>query len=343
MLWRWFFDGFLLLPAGGRAVETPHRVRGLERPGGARCSLTSATIRNIIIEIAGCVPAVNGTYDLDPPTDVAQLGDYADLKEVMTDRQIDLAIVADQNPTRGELRDLVTLCEKEMVHLQIIPSALPGADLRAAPGDDERRARAGHQPPAAGFAVGAAFQAWGGHSSARWSVCCSVRRSSRCSGCWFIWESPGPVFYRQRRGGVGGKLFDILKIRSMKLDAERLGKPGWSTKTDDRRLKVGAFMRRWNIDEVPQFLNVLLGQMSLVGPRPERPEFIASFKEEIPHYNARHGVKPGITGWAQVNGLRGDTDLTERIRCDLYYIENWSLALDCQIMLMTFFKQQNAC
>ncbi len=129
----------------------------------------------------------------------------------------------------------------------------------------------------------------------------------------------------------------------MKPDAERGGRPGWTQKEDSRRLKVGAFMRRWNIDEIPQFYNVLTGEMSLVGPRPERPEFIENFKEEIPHYNARHGVKPGITGWAQVNGFRGDTDLTERIKCDLYYMENWNLLLDVQIMLMTFFKHKNAC
>jgi len=102
-------------------------------------------------------------------------------------------------------------------------------------------------------------------------------------------------------------------------------------------------MRRWNIDEVPQFWNVLKGDMSLVGPRPERPELIEVFKEEIPHYNARHNIKPGITGWAQVNGLRGDTDLTERVRFDLHYIENWNAIFDMQIMLMPFFRRENAC
>ena len=156
-------------------------------------------------------------------------------------------------------------------------------------------------------------------------------------------ESPGPIFYRQRRLGLNGKLFQIVKIRSMRLDAERDGKVGWSTKVDDRRLKIGAWMRRLNIDEVPQFWNVLRGDMSLVGPRPERPELIVNFKEVIPHYNARHGIKPGITGWAQVNGFRGDTDLTERIKYDLYYMENWTVLLEFQILLMTFFKRQGAC
>jgi lipopolysaccharide/colanic/teichoic acid biosynthesis glycosyltransferase len=128
----------------------------------------------------------------------------------------------------------------------------------------------------------------------------------------------------------------------MKLDAEKESGARWASKNDDRRLRIGAFMRRWNIDELPQFWNVLKGEMSLVGPRPERPELIDGFKETIRNYNARHHVVPGVTGWAQVNGLRGDTDLSERVRYDLYYMENWSLALDIQIMLMTFFRWEGA-
>jgi exopolysaccharide biosynthesis polyprenyl glycosylphosphotransferase len=156
-------------------------------------------------------------------------------------------------------------------------------------------------------------------------------------------ESPGRVFYRQRRLGRKGRPFDMIKIRSMRLDAEKDGKVGWSTKEDSRRLRIGTFMRKWNIDEVPQFWNVLKGDMSLVGPRPERPELIRDFKHDIPHYNARHTIKPGITGWAQVNGLRGDTDLAERIRHDLFYVENWNVFLDLQTMFLTFFKRDNAC
>ena len=155
-------------------------------------------------------------------------------------------------------------------------------------------------------------------------------------------ESPGPVFYRQRRTGRNGKAFDIVKIRSMRLDAERDGKAGWTVRDDPRRLKIRALMRQWNIDEAPQFWNVLKGEMSLVGPRPERPELIATFKHEIPYYNARHNAKPGITGWSQIHGLRGNTDLSERINYDLWYLENWSVILDLQIMCMTFFRHQNA-
>src|SRR6202012_21402 len=132
------------------------------------------------------------------------------------------------------------------------------------------------------------------------------------------------------------------KIRSMRLDAEGNGKVGWTVQNDPRRLRVGGFMRRWNIDEVPQFWNVLKGEMSLVGPRPERPELILNFKEEIPHYNTRHNAKPGITGSAQINSLRGDTDLTKRIKCDLWYLENWNPLLYLQIMFMTFVKHDNA-
>jgi lipopolysaccharide/colanic/teichoic acid biosynthesis glycosyltransferase len=154
-------------------------------------------------------------------------------------------------------------------------------------------------------------------------------------------ESPGSVIYRQVRTGRNGKPFTIYKLRSMRLDAERNGAQ-WAVANDDRRLKIGAFMREWNLDELPQFWNVLKGDMSLVGPRPERPELIEKFEHEIPHYNPRHTVRPGVTGWAQVNGLRGNTSLVERINYDLYYIENWSVSFDFQIMAKTFIGAKNA-
>ena len=155
-------------------------------------------------------------------------------------------------------------------------------------------------------------------------------------------ESPGPILYKQVRTGRQGQPFNIFKLRSMRLDAEKNSGACWAVEGDPRRLKIGAFMREWNLDELPQFWNVLLGDMSLVGPRPERPELIAQFEKQIPHYNPRHEVRPGITGWAQVNGLRGNTSLVDRIRFDLYYIENWSLWFDIQILLLTFFRRKNA-
>ena len=154
-------------------------------------------------------------------------------------------------------------------------------------------------------------------------------------------ESPGPIIYRQTRVGIGGKPFIIYKLRSMKLNAESKGAQ-WAVEDDPRRLKIGAMMRAWNLDELPQFWNILKGDMSLVGPRPERPELISQFEREIPHYNPRHEVRPGLTGWAQVNGLRGNTSLVDRVRYDLYYIENWSILFDIQIMILTFIRRQNA-
>jgi exopolysaccharide biosynthesis polyprenyl glycosylphosphotransferase len=161
-------------------------------------------------------------------------------------------------------------------------------------------------------------------------------------GALVHWESPGPILYRQVRQGRNGRLFHILKLRSMHLNAEGHGKAQWAHRNDQRRLRIGAFMRKWNIDEVPQFWNVLRGEMSLVGPRPERPELIACFKSKVPHYQARHMYRPGMTGWAQVNGWRGNTDLEERIRHDIWYLENWSLWLDFRIMLRTFSCWENA-
>jgi exopolysaccharide biosynthesis polyprenyl glycosylphosphotransferase len=155
-------------------------------------------------------------------------------------------------------------------------------------------------------------------------------------------ESPGPIFYRQVRTGRRGQLFQMIKIRSMKMDAEGSGKARWAKENDPRRLRVGAFMRKWNIDEVPQFWNVLKGEMSLVGPRPERPELIEHFKFTVPHYQTRHNCRPGMTGWAQVNGWRGNTSLEERIRSDIWYLESWNIFLDFRIMVMTFFRRQNA-
>jgi exopolysaccharide biosynthesis polyprenyl glycosylphosphotransferase len=160
--------------------------------------------------------------------------------------------------------------------------------------------------------------------------------------CIVYRESPGAVFYRQTRTGRGGEAFQIIKIRSMRLDAEVSTGAQWCAEEDPRRLKIGALMRRLNIDELPQFWNVLKGDMSLVGPRPERPELIQSFKSEVAYYNIRHTVKPGITGWAQVCGWRGDTCLQSRIACDLEYIESASLWFDIRILLMTFRAFKNA-
>lgn len=150
--------------------------------------------------------------------------------------------------------------------------------------------------------------------------------------------SPGPVFFRQTRMGLDGRAFEMLKFRSMRLDAERETGPVWAEANDPRRTLIGRFLRRTSLDELPQFWNVLKGEMSIVGPRPERPEFIARFRDRLPQYMLRHKMKAGITGWAQVNGWRGNTSLEKRLEYDLYYIEHWSVWFDIKIMFLTLWK-----
>lgn len=148
--------------------------------------------------------------------------------------------------------------------------------------------------------------------------------------------SPGPALYKQTRLGLDGREFNIYKFRTMRVDAEQNG-PGWGGQDDPRSTSLGRWLRHWNIDELPQLWNVVRGDMSLVGPRPERPWYVDRFREVFPRYMSRHAVKTGVTGWAQVHGLRGDTSIQQRLRYDLYYIENWSLWLDIKILIMTFF------
>lgn len=158
-------------------------------------------------------------------------------------------------------------------------------------------------------------------------------------------DSPGPVFYIQERMGLDARPFPMIKFRTMRPDAEAETGPVWATPDDPRKTRTGTFLRKTSLDELPQFINVLLGEMSVVGPRPERPVFVEEFQKQIPRYMARHREKAGITGWAQVNGLRGDTSIEERTKYDLWYTENWSLWLDFKIMLKTLvqaFRDRNA-
>ena len=151
-------------------------------------------------------------------------------------------------------------------------------------------------------------------------------------------NSPGPVFYRQERMGLDLRPFMVLKFRSMEVDAERNTGPVWTRENDPRRTTVGAFLRRFSLDELPQLWNVLKGEMSLVGPRPERPYFVEQFRDQVPQYMLRHKVKSGMTGWAQVNGWRGNTSIEKRVEYDLYYIENWSVSLDVKILWLTVLR-----
>ena len=150
--------------------------------------------------------------------------------------------------------------------------------------------------------------------------------------------SDGPVIFSQERVGLHNKAFKMYKFRTMIEQTEAEEAKGWTTKDDPRVTKIGRFLRRTSLDELPQLFNIFIGQMSLVGPRPERPQFVEKFREEIPRYMIKHQVRPGLTGWAQINGLRGDTSIEKRIEHDLYYIENWTLEFDIKILLLTVFR-----
>ncbi len=269
------------------------------------------------------------------------LGSMEEVERLVAVHAVDMVVVADLHGPREQMITLANLCEREMIQFKVIPSCfrifVSGLTLETIAGT-----------PVLGVTrlpLDSTVNVFAKRALDVVGACVGLLISAPVVAAFsaMVWlESRGPVFYRQRRWGVNGVPFEIIKIRSMKLDAEQSSGAQWCVKDDPRRLRVGSFMRRWNIDELPQFWNVLKGEMSLVGPRPERPELIEGFKHQIPHYNARHHSKPGMTGWAQVNGLRGDTDLGERIQCDLWYLENWSLWLDLQIMFLTFFKRDNA-
>ena len=151
-------------------------------------------------------------------------------------------------------------------------------------------------------------------------------------------SSPGPLIFTQDRVGLHNQEFRMYKFRSMTVQDEKEEKKGWTTKNDPRVTKVGKVIRKTSIDELPQLFNVLKGDMSLIGPRPERPQYVEKFREEIPRYMVKHQVRPGMTGWAQVNGYRGNTSIRKRIEYDIYYIEHWSVAFDIKILVLTVFK-----
>ena len=151
-------------------------------------------------------------------------------------------------------------------------------------------------------------------------------------------SSKGPIIFKQERIGLHNKPFEMYKFRTMEVQKPGAEKKGWTVKNDPRVTKVGRLLRKTSIDELPQLFNILRGDMSVVGPRPERPQFVEQFKEEIPRYMVKHQVRPGLTGWAQINGYRGDTSIKRRIEYDIFYIENWTLSFDVKIILLTIFK-----
>lgn len=294
------------------------------------------------ISVVGVISPPGGSCAVEPPENIPVLGSYEGLRPILRSSGADMVMVVDGVLDRSQMLELAETCGREFIDFKLLPSCfqilVSGLQLESF-----------HGMPVLGVGKMPLHHAFNNALKRFVDIVGALIGMLVFAPVMAVFallvylESPGSVIYRQRRIGLNGRPFDILKIRSMKLDAESAGIPGWTVKDDPRRLKVGAFMRQWNIDELPQFINVLRGEMSLVGPRPERPELIEGFKEEIPHYNVRHNIKPGVTGWAQVNGLRGDTCLRERVKFDLDYIENWNFILDFQIMLMTLYKRGGAC
>jgi Undecaprenyl-phosphate glucose phosphotransferase len=283
-------------------------------------------------QIAGYVAetdAATGTGLLHLP----HLGNVADLEALIRKQHIDTVFIAVKSTDHQRVFDLVSECEGLDVEFMLVPDVLDVLSSNARLAEYE----------------GIPFLILKSNPLTTWGRVAKRTVDLFLSSILLVLLSPlmvliavlvkvtskGPVFFRQERVGMDGHRFTMLKFRSMRPGPESTTSTAWSGTDDPRRTQVGVILRKTSLDELPQLLNVFRGEMSLVGPRPERPYFVEQFKDHVPKYLDRHRVKTGMTGWAQVNGLRGDTSLPERIRYDLYYIENWSIGFDIKILLRT--------
>ena len=269
--------------------------------------------------------------------EINRIGRIEDLEDINRKHRIDEVIIALPYEKYHYMKQIIGLCDKEGMRIRIIPGyyeylqvstrvdnldGLPILNIREVPLDLFVNKAVKRIFDILLSVTGILFFA-----PLMLAVAAAVKLSS-----------PGPVLYKQERVGVNNRKFMMLKFRSMRIQASDEEKAQWTTANDPRKTKVGSFIRKTSLDELPQLFNVLKGDMSIVGPRPERPYWVDKFKKEIPDYMLRHYIKSGITGWAQVNGWRGDTSIEERIKCDNYYIYNWSLWLDVKIVFLTVFK-----
>ena len=275
----------------------------------------------------------NGTEDSLGYRGLPLLGSLDDVEEVVRHERIDQLYVALPLEDHVKMLSLIEVASRECIDVKVIPDLLQFIALRARLEElDGVPIININDVPLQGFNgavkraidIGVSMVAIAGLAIPFAAIAAAIRLNS-----------PGSVFYRQKRMGLDRRPFMVLKFRSMYEDAERETGPVWTRENDPRRTAVGMFLRRFSLDELPQLWNVLRGEMSLVGPRPERPFFVEQFKEKVPQYMLRHKVKSGLTGWAQVNGWRGDTSIEKRIEYDLYYIENWSVSLDFKILWLT--------
>lgn len=268
---------------------------------------------------------------------VKVIGRIANLTVILPANRLDEIAITLGLSEYYRLEEIVAMCEKSGVHTKFIPDynkiiptkpytedilGLPVINIRYVPLTNTFNAMVKRAMDIVGSIAAIIVS-----SPVMLLMCVLIKASS-----------PGPLIYRQERVGLHNKTFWMYKFRSMELQPEAEEKKAWTVKNDPRVTGIGRFMRRTSIDELPQLFNILKGDMSLVGPRPERPFFVEKFREEIPRYMVKHQVRPGLTGWAQVNGYRGDTSIRKRIDCDLYYIENWTIGFDIKILFLTFFK-----
>ena len=288
--------------------------------------------RELGFEVVGFLdddPGKVGSTVLDVPV----LGTLRQAEEVLAAGRIDQVFIALPLEAHRKMLQMLELMARECVEVKLVPDVLQYATLQATLEDvDGTPVINLSQVP---------LQGW--NSMVKRSMDLVIAAAALVALLPFfplvalaIWlEDRGPIFYRQERMGLDGKPFMIVKFRSMRINAEASSGPVWAIKDDPRRTRIGTFLRHWSLDELPQIWNVLMGDMSIIGPRPERPTFVREFKHKIPRYMLRHRVKAGITGWAQVHGWRGNTSIKKRIQYDLYYIQNWSLKLDFKILWMT--------
>ncbi len=268
---------------------------------------------------------------------ISVIGRISDLIEILERESLDEIAITLGLGEYYRLEEIVALCEKSGVHTKFIPDynniiptkpytedilGLPVINIRHVPLTNNFYGLVKRIIDILGSLCGMALA-----SPVMLAACLLIKITS-----------PGPLIYRQERVGLHNKTFQMYKFRSMEVQKESEEKKAWTTKNDPRVTGIGKLMRRTSIDELPQLFNILKGDMSLVGPRPERPFFVEKFREEIPRYMVKHQVRPGLTGWAQVNGYRGDTSIRKRIEYDLYYIENWTLGFDVKILVLTVFK-----
>lgn len=268
---------------------------------------------------------------------VKVLGKIDNLFVILPENKLDEIAITLSLAEYGRLKEIVELCEKSGVHTKFIPDydgiipnrpytedlqGLPVINIRHVPLTNTLNILAKRFVDIVGSFLGIIFS-----SPVMLAAAIAIKLTSK-----------GPVIFAQERVGLHNKPYQMYKFRTMRVQTEEEEQKCWTVKDDPRVTKVGRFLRKTSIDELPQLFNILVGQMSLVGPRPERPLFVEKFKEEIPRYMVKHQVRPGLTGWAQIHGLRGDTSIEKRVEYDLYYIENWTMGLDIKIMFLTIFR-----